>query len=595
MKRQYGDGLMDQPNYELDKEALKTLKWTDLVKPAADDISVLVEGETGEAGEVSETGETGKGSEASEASLNSSNIPTEMLAERKLVSLPLVNSLIHNRGYKYLTPVQAQTLFPILNNESVVVRAKTGTGKTAAFSIPIVQKALESRADESLKNKVKAVIVTPTRELAQQIADEIFKITQFGGGLSEIKVQSLVGGVPKYAQLKAAGLMKGRYGDGAGKVADIVVATPGRLCDVLEDPQVSSYFDKVQFRVYDEADRILDIGFEREMEEIRQKLEQVTNRDDIPLLLFSATADRKMQKFAENQSSARVKLIDTVPPNEPTANELVQQHLVVCSNWADMYMGITNRIVQLYSDAKAEKSHFKAIVFLPTTVMVDHFELLLKDAFTASDNADMSRSVFGVHGQRSQSSRQNRSDRFRTKRDAILVTTDVVARGMDFPNVSHVFQIGPPTDTSSYIHRIGRTARIGNSGTSYLYYTDHMRGFVDALAKMNIKPEKEVYEVEVNDQNAETEKAFKRSVESEEYAQDLLYSLMSYMTNFKGKFPMDSSRFIKDMDPFVKLLGLSELRLGGQLQQAWRGRENSGNNRRRGTGYGSSRRSRMRW
>lgn len=559
------DGLLGQEPYELDSEALKTLKWTDLI----DESNVTsTEGEN----------------TAPVATLSSSNIRTQVLAEKRLLSLPLVNSLVHNRKYEYLTPVQAQTLFPILNNESVVVRAKTGTGKTAAFSIPLVQKVLESKAQGLHARKVKAIIVSPTRELAQQIADEIYKITQYGG-LSSIKVQCLVGGIPKDVQLRAAGLLGGARAD----VADIIVATPGRLNDVLQDDDIVEKFNEVQFRVFDEADRILDIGFERAMQDIRERLDSASGGREIPLLLFSATADKKMREFAKRQSGGRVRLVDTVPPNEPTANELVEQHAEVCPTWADVYHSATKQILDSYEASKADGGSFKAIVFLPTTLMVDHYERVVRAAL--GRRSPLARNVLGVHGRRTQSSRQSRSDRFRREKDAVLITTDVVARGMDFPNVSHVFQIGAPTDTASYVHRIGRTARIGHSGKSHLYYTDHMRGYVDALAKENIRPQLRSYEHD-DEFRESVQKSVSDALAGDEEADELLFSLMSYMTNYKAKFPLDSEQFLKDMDPFVKMLGLEKLRLSAQMQSSWRGAPNF---RRRGTGYGSSRRSRMRW
>ena len=228
--------------------------------------------------------------------------------------------------------------------------------------------------------------------------------------------------------------------------------------------------------------------------------------------------------------------------------------------------------------------------------MVDHYETLMKDIL--GRGSPLTRFVMAVHGKKTQAHRQRSSDRFRQEDDAVLITTDVVARGMDFPNVSHVFQIGPPTEVSSYIHRIGRTARIGNSGTSYLYYTDHMRSFVDALVKENIRPNLSTF---VEDE--EFKPTFSESMESsfsdEDQIEEFVSSLMSYMTNFKSQFPLDSKRFLDDMDPFVKLLGLDQLNLSGQLQMAWRNNINNSGFNRKGKGSwnqrGSSRKNRMRF
>lgn len=560
--RRFNDnGLMGQESYELSRgNEIKDLKWTDLIPENAEENQPETAGV--------------------------SSVPTSQLATKRLISLPLVNSLIHNRNYKWLTPVQAQTLLPILQDESVVVRAKTGTGKTAAFSIPIIQKVLEAKEKDPSSNQVHALIVSPTRELAQQIADEIYKITQFGG-LDKIRVQSLVGGVAKDRQIKAAGL------DGSRNVADIIVATPGRLVDVLSEGNIAAkYFHSLSARVLDEADQILDIGFEREMERARQIIDGVSTKSEIPLLLFSATADRKMQKFAQTQFGDRVKVVDTIPKNEPTANELVEQHSVACKNWAEIFESASREIVDSYEKAKDEGAHFKAIVFLPTTLLVDQYERVLRKVFGRQSR--LFNLILGIHGQRKQQSRQVRADRFRKEPDAVLITTDVVARGMDFPNVTHVFQLGPPPDVASYVHRIGRTARIGNNGKSYLYYTNHMRGYVDALAREGIKPAMSIYQPDNEDFTHRLEDAFSATIDSDDEAQELLMSLMAYMTVLKSKYNIIPQDFMKDMTPFVQLLGLEQLKLSTQMRQTWssRGGPHRFQNKK---GFGSSRKTKMRW
>lgn len=556
-KKITGDGCMGSLPYQIDTEGIQSLKWTDLVDESAD---------------------------SDQAPQGLSSIRTEELANRRLLSLPLVNSLIHNRKYEFLTPVQAQTVLPILRGESVVVRAKTGTGKTAAFAIPILQKVLEAKTESENSGKVSALIVSPTRELAQQIADEMFKITQFGG-LYHIRIQSLVGGIHKDRQLRAAGLDNGAM---ASKVSDVIVATPGRLRDVLDDPEIASRFSELKVRVFDEADRILDIGFEQEMEQIREIIDEATGGKEIPLLMFSATADQTMREFARRQFGDKVKVVDTVPKDEPTANELVNQSAISCSNWADLYESASENIVGGYEEAQKDGGAFKAIVFLPTTVMVDQYERALKSLF--GRGSAITPFIMGIHGQRRQQSRQVRSDKFRKEKNAILITTDVVARGMDFPSVSHVYQLGPPPDVSSYIHRIGRTARIGNSGKSVLFYTKHLRGFVDALAREKIKPNLSVFQSNPKFK-AELEAAFLKSLADEEEAEELVRSLMSYMTVLKSKFSINAREFLQDMQPFVELIGLERLNLAGQQRSAW----NDDQRRNRRSGYGSSRRTRMQW
>lgn len=521
------DGLRGESAYEIDREALSTLKWTDLIPDDAREVEGM------------------------------SPVPTQILASRRLLNLPLVNSLIYNRRYEWLTPVQAQTLLPILKGESVVVRAKTGTGKTAAFAIPTLQKVLETRSQT--RGKVKAIIISPTRELAQQIADEIFKITQYGG-VNSIKVQALVGGLSKERQLRQAGLQ----GKGGGPVADIIVATPGRLLDILEDEEVLKKFSHIVFRVFDEADRLLDIGFERILEQIRDRLESVTGDREVPLLLFSATADRSVRRFAESQFGDRLRIVDTVPRDEPTANELVDQQAITCPSWREVYEGSTAAIIKAYEDSIIPGARpLKAIIFLPTVAMVENFAQLLRAILPPSIRKHTS----ALHGKVSQSSRQHRADKFRKEPQGILVTTDVVARGMDFPLVTHVFQLGVPPDVASYVHRIGRTARIGNRGESQLFLTSHMRQYLGALKREGIKP----HLVSYNPTSEEFKDEFYRAARrlgDEEY-KEMVNSLLAYMAVLKSQFNIYPADFMRGMKIFAEMFGRDSLPLTNANKAVW--------------------------
>lgn len=547
---QKDDGLRGLPPYDLDLDARANLDWNQLVSPDAEKVEGM------------------------------SSVETLTLAEKRLLSLPLVNSLVYNRKYTKLTPVQAQTLLPILRNESVVVRAKTGTGKTAAFAIPAIQKVIDAKNAGEASNRVKTLIISPTRELAQQIADEIFKILDYGG-LADISVQCLVGGLSKHAQIRAGGF----HSDAC---VDIVVATPGRLNDVLEDPHVLEKFDSLQFRVFDEADRLLDIGFEPVLNVIRRKLDSVSvSNEKVPLLLFSATADAAVRNFARQQLGDRVRLVDTIPKDEPTPNELVDQAAVVCPSWADVYEGVARAICDGYDAAKTESKSFKAIVFMPTVSMVDNFERILRRLFT--HDQQFRSNIMAIHGQKRQNIRQKRSDTFRQSSDAILITTDVVARGMDFPLVTHVYQLNVPTDTASYVHRIGRTARIGNRGKSFLYYTSDVRGYMNSLAREGIKPALKVYAKD----DVFHEKflaAVNDSLISDDEAHEVINAIMAYMSVLRSKYHINEAEFMRDMRELARVYGVSDLNVSRANSASWDTRR--GPVRR---GFGSNRKSLMRW
>lgn len=474
-----GNGLMGLENYERVKE----LDGVSLIQLAQEDAAANAQ-----------EGEAEAVKDASKADF--SEVKTQLLADHKILSPTLVNSLIHNRKYLSLTQVQSHTMIPILRGDSVVVRAKTGTGKTAAFSVPSIQHVLdaleEGKKAETPEEKeksqgVKAVIISPTRELAQQIADEISAITSFGN-MRQILTVCCVGGVSKYNQIKHA--FRGR------KPADIIVATPGRLYDLLQEPEVAPFFKNVKIKVLDEADRLLDIGFSVQLEDIDNILNEISSNGNFQTLLFSATIDRRVKDFAKRELGKNGKLIDTVPKDEPEAHTLVDQSALLCESWEHIYpatyVEISNSLREMSEHNKehTDKMQFKGIIFMPTVPAVDHYAQVLRTAYKLDESlpADAKPKVLTIHGQMTQAARQRAADVFRKgKEPTLLITTDVVARGMDFPGVSHVFQMGTPRDAASYVHRIGRTGRIGHSGKAFLIMTDFEKPYLRELGKKNIK------------------------------------------------------------------------------------------------------------
>jgi ATP-dependent RNA helicase MSS116 len=568
-----GDGLLGLDDYEVDIVKLKDMEWTDLI-PKIDETT-------------NDAGENDSGSSTSTAGF--SDVPTLALAEHKIVSRVLVNSLHYNRKYSQLTPVQAQTIIPILKNESVVVRAKTGTGKTAAFAIPTLQKVLEARRRG--EQGVKAVIVSPTRELAQQIADEITAISAYGE-LRNIRTQCFVGGLSKDKQLKLGFLKK--------PVVDIVVATPGRLLDILEDDSVLKNFSGLQFKVFDEADRLLDIGFRDSLGQIRDRLATVV-KHQVPTLLFSATIDKTVRSFAKDEFGEKAKVVDTVPKDEPGAAELVLQQALVCNNWAHMYSAGVHSVEQeadIASKAKEDGTlpvPFKAIVFLPSVILVEHFAAVLRRYF--AKHSDRRNFVHTIHGKMTQANRQRVADTYRKARESILVTTDVVARGMDFPHVSHVFQIGIPQDVASYIHRIGRTARIGNSGKSMLILSKYELGYLNKLEESNILMQEQSNYAPHEDVHEKLTEIFPDTVADEEEANNIYNNVLISVGSLKRTYRIDGRKYLRDHESFGHLLGLDTPILSSVARKVWYDqrdvfiRSRSG----RGSFQGGSRQSRMKW
>jgi ATP-dependent RNA helicase MSS116 len=436
----------------------------------------------------------------------------------------------------------------------VVVRAKTGTGKTGAFAIPTIQKVLEAKR-QGIQG-VKAVVISPTRELAQQISDEITAITAYGE-LRNIKTMCFVGGLSKSNQIRNG--LTGR------NVVDIVVATPGRLLDLISEQQVVDSFANVTIKVLDEADRLLDIGFKDALTDIDNIMKSVHNAT-FQTLLFSATTDRSMMDFAEGELGGNAAIIDTVPANEPQAQELVHQESMVCTNWRDIYYAGAQAMEHETHTSDQMKQHFKAIVFMPTVLLVQHYGAVLKEYFAKTRGRGF---VQSIHGRLTQAKRQRISDEFRKSKEGILVTTDVVARGMDFPNVSHVFQLGCPPEIASYVHRIGRTARIGHEGKSLLIHTAQESRFLEELQKKKITMQRYLtFEPKVR-LVKRIEEICPTKLEDDGDADSVYTSLFAAYEPVKKNFKMDGPGFLRDQDHFAALLGIENPRLPIRLRDSW--------------------------
>lgn len=528
-----GDGLKGLPEYERVKDLENV------------DLSVLC----------SKDGASSKG--------DFSSVETESLAEHKILSRVLVNSLTDNRGYKSLTAVQAQTLVPILRGDSVVVRAKTGTGKTAAFSIPSIQHVIEAVKNDEIG--VKALIISPTRELAQQIADEISAITAWGE-MRKLLTVCMVGGLSKQGQIKHA--FEGR------KKADIIVATPGRLFDVLQVPGIGEEFANLKIKVLDEADRLLDIGFADSLRDIDNELKRYSD-NGFQTLLFSATIDRAVRQFASAELGSKAKVIDTVPKNEPEAHELVNQKVVVTNSWEEMYPAAYKAISEAQKMAVDEnKEIFKGIVFMPTVPSCDHFTDIMKHAMADAPVGQKQTSrlqVMTLHGQMTQAARQRVADKFRKSDNALLITTDVVARGMDFPGVSHVFQLGAPRDVASYVHRIGRTGRIGNKGDAALLITQHEKGYLRDLKSRNISIE-DVTTYKKSDE-AEHEEVIKSAVDflahDDEFKETVISGILSSFAHLRKEYGVNGREYLRDNTRVAETFGLEEFRPSQSLVRTW--------------------------
>ncbi|KAI0457631.1 DEAD-domain-containing protein [Xylaria acuta] len=374
----------------------------------------------------------------------------------------LVEALTKGMGYDAMTEVQAMAINPALKGSDMVAQAKTGTGKTLAFLVPLFQRVLADQpelADRWAKRRsssedIRAIILSPTRELAEQIGVEARKLAKNTG----IIIQTGVGGTRKRESL----FKMWREG------CDVLVATPGRLNDLLSDPEARVAAPRLQAFVLDEADRMLDVGF---ADEIRQIQESLPDRNQVErqTLLFSATIPRDVVHLAKSMVRPdNFEFVQTIKADDVATHERVPQHLVTVKGLENVYPTIFE-IAKRAALAEESELPFKAIVFFSSTAAVQFASQVFRNTQAFSRHSGIQ--SFEIHSRLTQAMRTRSADLFRQAKSAILFSSDVTARGMDFPNVTDVIQIGLPPDRDQYIHRIGRTGRAGNSGKGWLILT----------------------------------------------------------------------------------------------------------------------------
>lgn len=334
---------------------------------------------------------------------------------------PLVRALKAAR-YSVPTPIQIRAIPPLLAGKDLLGIAQTGTGKTAAFALPLLQ-ALSKTSERAGPRKARALILAPTRELAVQISDSL---STYGRDL-KLTHAVIVGGVSQGPQRKA--LSRG---------VDILVATPGRLLDLINQGQVK--LDKVSHLVLDEADRMLDMGFIRDVKKLVASMPKQRQS-----LLFSATMAADVEQLARQMLSDPIRV--EVTPEAVTVDR-VEQKVV--------HIG-TKKKRALLTGMLANPALSRVIVFTRTKHGANRLAEQLGKAGVVVD---------ALHGNKTQGARQRALERFRVGRARVLVATDIAARGIDVIGVTHVINFDIPNDPDSYVHRIGRTARAGAAGAA---------------------------------------------------------------------------------------------------------------------------------
>jgi len=345
-----------------------------------------------------------------------------------------IKKRLESKGISELFPIQHMTLDHILNGEDLVGRARTGTGKTFSFALPVIEKLMRSfkQSPPSGRGRApKVLVVAPTRELAKQISGDFEFLAP------RLKVTTIYGGTqyePQERDLR----------DGI----DIVVGTPGRLLDHLERKTLK--FDALQFVILDEADEMLNFGFAPDIERI---LSTVPKEPKPQILLFSATLPAWVKQVAAAYLSASYIEVDLVGASKSKAADTIQHLAINCRK--------EQRPQTLADIVKVYGGEGRVIVFAQT-----------KNEATELATSSAIRGVAEViHGDIIQSQREITMESFRKGRTQVLVATDVASRGLDIPEVDLVVQCQPPKDSEAYIHRVGRTGRAGRQGTCITFFT----------------------------------------------------------------------------------------------------------------------------
>lgn len=385
------------------------------------------------------------------------------LTTARFADLPVDNALKRALAevvrFDTMTSVQNSSIPVSLTGGDVLVKARTGTGKTLAFLLPALHRAIADLA-ASQTSSVSVLVISPTRELAQQIADEGAPLMSFIPGS---RIQVVVGGTSVKRD-------NSRFRDQKGPPT-LLVGTPGRLLDHLSTAKsgFAHALKNVSVVVLDEADRLLDMGFAPDLQRIFSYLPATAKRQT---LLFSATMPPNVAQIAKMAMKPDYNMIDCVG-EESNTHDHVPQHVLV--------MSVEDQIASLALVLKqcAKVENFKVIVFFVTARSTQFFAELFEQ---------LGVSVLETHSRKSQSHRTKVSNKFRKGNNEIMFSSDVSARGMDYPDVTAVIQVGLPADKAQYVHRIGRTARAGKSGSGILLLCDfEAPGFLSRADDLNLK------------------------------------------------------------------------------------------------------------
>ncbi|KAK4152010.1 P-loop containing nucleoside triphosphate hydrolase protein [Chaetomidium leptoderma] len=380
---------------------------------------------------------------------------------------PQLLKALENHGFTHMTPVQEKVLQLPTFTQDCLVQAKTGTGKTIAFLLPALQTLLETKDLDYAS--VGLLVMAPTRELAQQIAEECDKLTSACTPPMECHIA--VGGSKRKAHMDK--FLK--------RKPTILVATPGRLIDYLTENAARQKLSKIRCVVLDEADRMLDAGFAPALKQI---LEQIPPKAQAGWqgMCFSATVPPEIKKMLPMVLDKNHVRLSTIDENEAPTVATVPQTVYPVASVND----VLPTLHSVLSCAKADNPALKAIIFCPTA---RHAGLLYHLFGSSGGAAPPKLPVFQMQSRMSQAQRTRTVEEFKETDRGLLFASDVVGRGMDFPDINLVVQIGVPSEKDQYVHRVGRTGRAGKVGEAVMITAPEEMWFVESNPDFPIKNE----------------------------------------------------------------------------------------------------------
>ncbi|KAI1522687.1 SrmB Superfamily II DNA and RNA helicase [Pyrenophora tritici-repentis] len=434
-------------------------------------------------------------------------------------------------GFEFMSPVQQQVLtqLPSLSSDCVV-QAKTGTGKTVAFLLPAIQNLLAGNMPP--KGKVAILVICPTRELALQISKECNGLTTCLP--QKMECHTAFGGTSRASNLNA--FMKGN--------PTVLVATPGRLDDILGEEEVRDKFSHLKTMVLDEADQMLDAGFAPAVKKILRRIPP--KNDGWQGMCFSATLPKEVLDIAKIVLFPGFTHLSTVDPNEVPTHERVPQFSFSVPTVGQTFPALSALIEEEYNQSPTD---FKAIVFGTTANGVG----LLYDLYR---HALPQFRLFELHSRMSQPARTRTTKDFKEASSGILFASDVVGRGMDFPNVGLVIQVGLPSSTDQYVHRVGRTARAGKDGRAVLLLFQQESFFPRINKTLPIKP----YTVDIVSRLAPHQATIDRAFANvDEASKSKAYqAFLGYNKTFVKKLQISTADLVRLANDYARSMGCPE-------------------------------------